>query len=181
MREPTIARNYAEALVVLARKANDLDGWGRLLDGVASAMRENATLRLFLESPRVDVKTKNLVIEKAFQGKLPVPFVRFLQAVVKRGRQMSIPQIAVEYGALVDSAVGRVHAAVTVSRATDDAERDRIAASLSTMLGKAVVPHVTVDPAILGGLIVKVGDTVMDGSVRRRLATLRQRMMHGAR
>ena len=181
MREPTIARNYAEALVVLARKANDLEGWGRLIDGVAGAMREDAKLRLFLESPRVDVKTKNAVILAAFGGKLPQPFVRFLQAVVKRGRQMILPQIAIEYGQLVDTAVGRVHAAVTVSRATDDAERDRIAASLSRTIGKTVVPHLTVDPTILGGIIVKVGDRVMDGSVRRRLATLRHRMVHGAR
>ena len=127
------------------------------------------------------MKTKNAIIAAAFAGRLPVPFVRFLQSVVKRGRQLILPQIAVEYGALVDAEVGRVHAAVTVSRTTDDAERDRIAASLSKTIGKTVVAHLSVDPAILGGIVVKVGERVMDGSVRRRLATLRQRMVHGAR
>ncbi|MBI2796237.1 MAG: ATP synthase F1 subunit delta [Gemmatimonadetes bacterium] len=181
MREPTIVRNYAETLVEIARRAGDLEGYGRMIDGVASAMRSDRTLRLFLESPGVDVGQKSEVIGKALAGRVPVPFVKYLQAVVRRRRQLLIPEIAVEYGLLVDAEVGRVHAAVTVSRATDDAERDRIAAALSRAIGKTVVPHLVVDPAILGGIVVKVGDTVMDGSVRRKLARLRQRMVHGTR
>jgi F-type H+-transporting ATPase subunit delta len=58
----------------------------------------------------------------------------------------------------------------------DAAETQRIAAQLSTVLGKTVVPHVSVNPAIMGGVVVKIGDTVMDGSVRRRLNVLAQRM-----
>ena len=181
MRDATIAKNYAEAYVVLARKANDLEGWGRLLDGMASAMKTDATFRRFLESPKVDAATKGRMLGHALEGKYPAPFVRFLQAVIKRGRQLLIPDIAIEFGKLVDDSVGRVHAAVTLARAVDDAERAGIAAALSAALGKTVVPHVLVDPAIIGGAIVRVGDRVRDGSVRRRLAILRQRMVHGGK
>jgi len=66
-----------------------------------------------------------------------------------------------------------VHANVTVARQPMDGETDAIAAQLTRVLGKKVVPHVTVNPAILGGLVVRVGDTVMDGSLRRRLHRLR--------
>jgi F-type H+-transporting ATPase subunit delta len=69
-----------------------------------------------------------------------------------------------------------VHARVTVSRETTDADVQAMAASLSKALGKSVVPHVTVNPKILGGVVVRVGDTVMDGSVKRRLEKLRGQM-----
>ena len=181
MREPTIAKNYAEALLALATKARDIEGWGRTLDAIADAMGRDVQLRRFLESPRVDAAKKNEILGKAFADKLPPVFVKYLQAVVRRRRQMVIPAIAIEYRLLVDQVVGRVHANVTIARDADDAERAMIAKRLSDVLGKDVVPHMTVDPGIIGGIVVRVGDRVMDGSVRRRLANLRQRMLYGAR
>ncbi|NUQ13051.1 MAG: F0F1 ATP synthase subunit delta [Gemmatimonadaceae bacterium] len=179
MRATTIARNYAEALLVLARKANDLDGWGLAIQGVVSAIESDARLRNFLAAPQVSAAQKNAVIGKAFTGKLPKDMVRFLQKVVMNRRQMLIPTIATEYGNLVDEATGRLHAQVTVSRETSDADRAMIAAQLSRAFAKTVVPHVSVNPVILGGVVVRVGDRVMDGSVRRRLKTLRARIVTG--
>ena len=66
MRDSTIARNYAETLLALARKAEDLRGWGKMIGDVASAMNENPTLRLFLESPRISAAQKSEVLGKAF-------------------------------------------------------------------------------------------------------------------
>lgn len=177
MREPTIARNYAETLLELAQRAGDLGGWGDMLDKIADAMESDRRLRVFLESPRVSAQKKNEVLQKAFGAQLPRNFVRFLQALVTHRRQMLIPVIANEYHDLVDRVEGRVHASVTVAREPDDADRQLITASLSRTLSKTVVPHFQVNPSILGGVIVRVGDTVLDGSVRRRLATLRARMM----
>jgi F-type H+-transporting ATPase subunit delta len=180
MRDHTIARNYAEALLALARKANDPHGWGQMLRQVADAVEQDTSLRLFLESPRVSASQKNEVLRKAFQDRTPRLFVRFLQQLVHNRRQMLIPEVAAEYFSLLDEAEGRVHAQVTVARVTDDAQRDTIARELSRVLGKQVVPHMTVNPAILGGVVVKVGDRVMDGSVRRRLASLRDRLVRGS-
>ena len=182
MRDATIARNYAEVLLALARKANnDLDGWGRMIADVADAMRTDARFRRFLESPRVSEDDKNAVLARAFAASAaPRNFVRFLHTLVNNRRQMLIPDVAVEYAKLVDEAEGRLHADVTVARASSPDEQRAIAAQLSRALGKQVVPHVRVNPAILGGVVVRVGDTVMDGSVRRRLATLRNRLV-GAR
>jgi F-type H+-transporting ATPase subunit delta len=176
MRETTIARNYAEALLVLARRANDLDGWGAIFNGVADSIRNDARLRNFLAAPQVTAAEKNAVIEKALAGSVPRTLMRYLQKLVSNRRQLLIPEIAVEYGNLVDESEGRVHAQVTVAREATETERAAIASHLSKAVGKRVVPHLAVNPAILGGVVVRIGDRVMDGSVRRRLATLRGRL-----
>lgn len=181
MRDTTIARNYAEVLLALARKANDVDGWGRTITEVADAVGGDVSLRHFLESPRVSAAQKKGIIAKAFADRVPTLFLRFLETLVDKGRQLLLPEIASEYRALVDETEGRVHARVTFARAVSDAERDAVAAGLSKTLGKQVVPHVVVDPAIVGGVVVRVGDRVMDGSVRRRLRLLRDRLVTGAK
>ena len=180
MREPTIAKNYAEALLSLAQKAQDTRGWGKMLTDIAAAVGTDVTLRRFLESPKVSVEQKNEILGRAFQDRVPRIMVRFLQTLVKNRRQMLIPAIATEYFKLLDQVENRVHADVTLAKEPDDAERKSLAVQLGKAMGKEVVPHVRVDPDILGGVIVKMGDTVMDGSVRRRLSTLRKRMLYGA-
>jgi F-type H+-transporting ATPase subunit delta len=178
MREPTVARNYAEALLELARrKSADVRAWEQLIDDVADATQNDRTWRLFLESPRVSAAEKNRILSRAFEGQLPLPFIRFLHALVKRRRQMLLPEIAREYHLLVDQAEGRLHANVTVAREADKSERRAISSELSRAFGKEIVSNFVVNPAILGGVVVRIGDTVLDGSVRRRLSILRARML----
>jgi F-type H+-transporting ATPase subunit delta len=177
VRATTIARNYAEALLALARKENDLDGWALAINGVVTAIESDARLGNFLAAPQVSAAQKNVVIGKAFAGQLPKMMVRFLQKLIQNRRQLLLSLIAAEYGNLVDETTGTVHAQVTVSREASDADRKMIAAQLSRAFAKTVVPHVSVNPTILGGVIVKVGDRVMDGSVRKRLKTLRARIV----
>ncbi len=177
MRDSTIARNYAETLLVLAGKADDLRGWGAMLNDVATGMEQSATLRLFLESPRVPATRKNEVLSAAFQDRMPRLLVRYLQSLVSHRRQMLIPEIARQYMSLVDERENRIHARVSVARETDADTQRMIAGQLSRMFGKDVVPHFSVDPSILGGVVVNVGDTVLDGSVRKRLSSLRRKML----
>jgi F-type H+-transporting ATPase subunit delta len=179
MRDTTIARNYAETLLSLARKAGDLRGWGGMITDVASAMQNDRRLRIFLESPRIDAAQKSQILAKAFQDRMPRLFVRYLQALIAHRRQMLIPVIAQEYLDLVDEVEGRMHANVTVAHEPDAETRSVVARELSRSFAKEVMPHFAVDPRILGGLVVRVGDTVLDGSVQRRLERLRNRMVTG--
>lgn len=180
MQEPTVSRNYAEVLASLAAEARDYEGWGALMSHVAEACSSDDTLRRFLESPRVTVAQKSKIIGDAFGKKMPAKLVRFLQAVVMHRRQHLLGEIAMEYLALVDEMTGRVHAQVQVAREVDSARQSAIAKQLGRITGKEVVPHFMVQPRIIGGLVVKIGDTVMDGSVARRLASLRQKMLGSA-
>jgi F-type H+-transporting ATPase subunit delta len=179
MRESTIARNYAGALLELANRAKDLRGWGTLIQSIADAMESDQKLRVFLETPRVDAATKKGILRRALADRAPSKFVRFVESVVSHRRQMLLPEIAQEYNDLVDQVENRVHANVTVAKEADEKTRKLIADRLSKVFDKTVVPHLTVDSRILGGLVVRVGDTVMDGSVRRKLSTLRNRMLSG--
>ncbi|HEY0243040.1 MAG TPA: F0F1 ATP synthase subunit delta [Gemmatimonadaceae bacterium] len=177
MRDTTIAKNYAEALIELARRAEDPSGWGKLMRDVANGVVADLTVQHFLESPKISAAQKNEVLFQAFGDRVPRHFLRFLQTLVRKRRQMLIPEISAEYDKLLDIHEDRVHANVTVARETSAADETRIAEQLSRVIGKTVVPHTKVNPAILGGVIVKIGDTVMDGSVRRRLARLRGRIV----
>ena len=177
MRDTTIARNYAQALLALARKADDLAAWGRMIDDVASAIERDDRLRRFLEAPQISADQKNAVLSKAFEDRAPRLFLRYLQRLVKNRRQMLIPEIATEYRDLVDEVEGRVHAQVTLAKPVDEEQRAVIARYLTDTLGRPVVPQVRINPNILGGIVVRIGDRVMDGSVRRRLGILRNRMI----
>lgn len=179
MRDTTIAKNYAEALIELARRADDPVGWGKLIRDVATGIQEDITVRHFLESPKISEAQKIEIFFQAFGDRVPRHFLRFLQTLVRKRRQMLIPIISSEYDKLLDVHEGRVHASVTVAQQASAVDEARIAEQLSRVVGKSVVPHMNVNPAILGGVIVRIGDTVMDGSVRRRLARLKSQMLAG--
>jgi F-type H+-transporting ATPase subunit delta len=177
MNNATIGRNYAETLLILAKRDGKAEEWGTLIESIASAMQEDQTLKTFLESPKLAASRKIEILKAALGERVPPLFLRFLETVVVKRRQMVIPEIAQEYRALIDVSEDRVHANVTVAREPAEGEKDALVKQLSRLFGKRVVPHISINPAILGGVIVKVGDTVMDGSVRRRLASLRSRML----
>ena len=176
MQDISVSRNYAEALLALATDANARDEWASLIHGVAGAIESDAVVKRFLQAPQVSAPQKRAIIAKGLEGKAPRTFVLFLEKLVSNRRQMLIPQIATAYTDLLDAAAGRVHARMTLAKPVSDAQRDAIAAALSKALKKTVVPHVHVNEQILGGIVVRVGDTVMDGSVKRRLAAVRSKM-----
>ena len=172
----TVARNYAETLLSLATAAGNTAEWGTMLRHVASAITQDLTLQRFLESPRIPAEHKTSMLKRALGDKVPRPFMVFLEKLVQNRRQSLIPIIADEYDTLLDATNGIVHARVTVARETSDDERNVIASRLSAAMGRNVIPHLQVDPSILGGVVVRVGDTVMDGSVRRKLGVLRRQI-----
>ncbi|MEO5799487.1 MAG: F0F1 ATP synthase subunit delta [Gemmatimonadales bacterium] len=175
MREVTIARNYAEALFALANKANAVEAWGDLMDATAGAM-STPSIEAVLMSPRVPKDRKVAIVLDAMKD-APKPFTLFLAAVIRRGRQLMLAPIADEYRALVDVKLSRVRAGVTVAREMDALARSVIVERLSKAIGKDVIAGFSTDPALLGGVVVRIGDRVYDGSVRKKLAVLRNKLL----
>lgn len=177
MRDETVARNYGETLFALAERHEGLDAFGRGMDLVASLLDQEPNFALFIETPRIDADSKKAVVRKVFEGELPKQLVNFLLVTIDKRRQRLLREIARSYRALVDEREGRAHVEVTVARALDDDTVELLARRLSALLGVTAIPHMRVKPEILGGVIVRTGDTIYDGSVRRRLDGMRRQLL----
>lgn len=173
MKSITVARNYAEALFAAG------DQFGEVLDAVAGAIQADERIAITLESPRVSKTAKGQILARALKGEAPVEFVRFLQAVVRRGRQGLLAEIAQEYQVLLDQKLDRVHAGVTLVDDADARMQKQVVERLTKALGREVRAYFRSDPRILGGVVVRVGDRIYDGSVRRRLTAIQRRMLTG--
>ncbi len=177
MRDETIARNYAEALFELAERHEGVEAYGTGVETVARLIDENDDFRRFLETPRIAVAQKKAVIRRVFGKTLPVKFVDFLLITLDKRRQRLLRAIAREYMGLMDQHLNRVHVEVTLARQFDEKSIVEMEKRLTVALGKTAIPHVRVKPGILGGAIFRTGDTIYDGSLRRRLEGIRRRLL----
>lgn len=176
MRPVSIARNYAEALFEVGERSRRTALYADMLEAVAGAISTSPRVQAVLMSPRIPKAAKSRLLAESLKD-APNEFVRFLQAVVKRGRQALFPAIATEYLALLDIKLNRVRAGVTLARTPDEALKKRIVEQLSAVMGKEVIARFEADPALLGGMVVRVGDRVFDGSLKRRMTVLRRRLL----
>lgn len=176
MSSGTISRNFASALFELADRQGKVELYGDLLETVAAAVLLTPEVKAVMMSPRVPKAKKVALLTEALP-EAPKAFLRFLEAVVRRGRQNLLGEMAEAYRELADIRFNRVRASVTLAHAPDDALAERIAAGLSRVFGKEVLPVFRTDPGVLGGAIVRVGDRVFDGSVKRKVAALRRQLL----
>jgi F-type H+-transporting ATPase subunit delta len=176
LRAETIARNYAEALFDLGERSGQTQRYAELIDAVAAAVETTPQVQAVLMSPRVPKSEKSRILGAALQD-VPRQFVLFLQALVKRGRQQVLGEIAAEYHSLLDIKFNRVRAGVTLARPADELLKKSIQDRLSQQLGKEVLATFAVDPEILGGAVVRVGERIHDGSIRRRATRLRRQLV----
>jgi F-type H+-transporting ATPase subunit delta len=180
VRSELIARNYAETLLDLADRnggAAAMDQFAAALDEVAGLVQSDPRVRQFLETPRVPAAEKKRALRAALAGRAPELFLRFVSVLVDKRRQTLLPEIAQAFRGLVDERMGRVRVQVAISHLPDEALQAEIGNALALRLGRTVIPTFTVDPELLGGMVVQVGDEILDGSVRSSAARLRRAMM----
>ena len=176
MREDTVARNYAETLFELADRHEGVEAFGAAVDSLATLM-DDRTAREFLVTPRVSAADKKAALARTLEDRVPPMLLRFLQVVIDKGRQRLLPAIAAVYQEMLDRHLGRRHMEVTVARPLSEGDTEHLAGKLATATGATVIPHVKVRPSIVGGIVIREGDTVYDGSVKRQLDAMRRRLM----
>jgi F-type H+-transporting ATPase subunit delta len=181
MRHRRAAVSYAKALFALAKERNQTELVGRELGDLAATFESDVDLRDFFARPWTPATVKRTVATEVAQrsglSKLTSDFVAL---VAGRGRTDHIEAIAEKYRKLLDENLGRVRASVRTAVALTDEER----AILSTKIGQVrrsqqVVLEETVDPRMLGGLIVESGGVVLDGSLEGQLERMRHRLASG--
>jgi len=169
------SRRYAEAIFGLAAEDNSYDAWAADLDRLA-ALLEVPVVEKALSSPAVPVAQKLAAIAAEAPGLRPQTN-NLVRLLLHRERLDLLPEIAASYHELLNRARGIAVAHVTTAVPLDEASRAQLAARLQHYVGQKIEMQTTVDPSILGGVIARVGDTLLDGSVRGRLETLRRRLM----
>lgn len=180
MNASIVARNYADTLFALAQRhggAPTMHAYGEALEEIAVLLEREPRVRQFLETPRVSAEAKKEALRRSLAGRAPELFVRFVMVLIDKRRQGELRAIAAAFADRVDRALGRVRVRVTLAREPDAAAAAEIRGALERKLGATIVPSFGVDPSLLGGIVVRMGDEVLDGSVRRRAADLRRRML----
>ncbi len=166
------ALRFAEAAFAVARDTNTLDAWLEALDQ-ASSLYDNHAAGLFLTSP-VEPAEKKIGVLAQLLPSVSADVHRFLAILARRDRLELVPEIAMHFRRLLNEHRGIAVAQVTTAIPIDERQKAVIASRLGRRFGKTVVLEPRVDPAILGGVIAQIGDTVIDSSIRGRLERLRR-------
>jgi F-type H+-transporting ATPase subunit delta len=183
IREPSgnkarLARVYAEALLAAAAKAGNADAVGGELATLANDLvAQNGSIQAFFTSAAVSRKSKLPAIEAAFANRTSPLIQQFLGVLTLNGRLGLIREISQAYAKIQDTLAGRVRVKVTSSTPLSEDQTANLSRTLSESLNKTPLLTTLVDPELLGGLVVQVGDRVYDSSVRTRLETLRNHLL----
>ncbi len=174
MRPSATARRYAEAAFDVARQDGDIEGWLSDLRTATGILQSQAAAQYF-KDPSVAIEHKMQALEQRF-GDLRPHALNLLRVLVTRHRLHLLPAILAEFEDLEREARGILEADITVARELDENERARISVQLDELTGRSVEVRTHVDPQILGGVVIRIGDRLIDTSIAGRLQRLRQEM-----
>lgn len=172
---------YAEALAEAAAAHGAVEDVGRELAALAREWRADPSLRAFFLSGAIRRDTKAATIERVFRGRASDLFADFLQVLLRRNRLFTLLDAAHAFELILDGKLGRVPVTLTTATALEADDLSAWSHRLAAAIGRTPVLKHVVRPGIIGGAIVRVGDTVADGSIRRRLSELRNRIAGAGR
>ncbi len=177
MRIELAAKRYAQAAFAVALERGDPDRWLDNLDDLSDLVSQ-AEASAILQSDRVPEAEKDRLLKAALPDVDPA-VLNLARLLVAKRRIRLAPQVREEFGDLLDAHEGRARAVVTTAVPLTAEQEKRAAQRLSQITGKTVSVEQVVDPSILGGMIARVGDTLIDGSTRSRLVSLRKNLQGG--
>ena len=176
----SIARRYAKALFEIGEETDTLDALAGELDDIAAALKESDELANLLGSPVASARLRKEVFagiaEKLGTGEIVGNLVRLL---IDRNRMGVYPDLARVFRMLVDEARGQLRGELLSARPLTETQIEAIKTKLGNLTGKEVVLEVHERPELIGGIVARVGNTVFDGSVAKRLESLERSMTQG--
>ena len=179
-RRESAARRYAEAAFSVATRDDTVEAWRSELDSAATIVAEERIGRA-LANPSIPLDARLATAQETFGRLVGRQTLNLIGLMLRRGRIQELPRLAAEFRRLDDQRQGITHATATSASALTADEVRALTKRLEQETGGRVQLDVEVDPSLLGGLVVRVGDRLIDGSVRSRLERLRNQLVSGAR
>jgi F-type H+-transporting ATPase subunit delta len=173
----TIARPYAEAAFKLALENRNLAGWSDMLSLLAGVVEDDA-IASRISDPNIDDRALESLLLGVFGDKLDGQGRNFLQVLIQNKRLMLLPQIREQYEELRREHEGVVEATIVSALPMDDAQTGMLVAALEAKQGRKVTARVEIDPELIGGVRIVVGDKVIDATVRGRLDAMAAALAH---
>jgi len=164
----TLARPYAEAVFRMAQGENDLAGWSSRLQSLALIVSDAQVARLIADPAVAADRVAGLIVEVAGSD-LGERGSNFVKVTAENDRLSLLPEIGAQFEALKANAEGTLEATITSAQELTQAQLDELVAGLKARFNRAVNVQVAVDPELIGGAVIAIGDQVIDGSVKGRL------------
>ena len=167
----TIARPYAQAAFDFAKQKGELKSWSALLTTAAAAAGD-AQVAALIDNPQLTANQLLELMRALTEDAAGQPGQNFMRLLIEEHRLTVLPEIAEQFEQLRAEEEKSVDVEVSSAFALDEAHQQKITAALKARLGRDIRLHCTVDPALVGGAVIRAGDQVIDASVRTRLAEM---------
>ena len=174
MRDRKVATRYAEALLDTSRDAGVLDVVAESFSAVLGAVKDNHTLRIFMDSPQVRTEEKKELLERVFGGKIEPVLLTFFYLLIDKHRIENIRDIGEVFAELVEDEQGYLRAQVVTAITMPDDLAAALKGKLADHTGKKIILEKKTDAAVIGGVCVTLGDKILDSTVRTNLNLLRK-------
>ena len=174
--DPAVAHVYAEAFLAAAHKTDAPDAVFEQADSIHRCFREDTRLRRFLESPRITKEEKHAVVDRVFRGRVEPILLNFIQVMLRNNRIENLDETLRLVGEMVEEERGIIPSTVTTAVPLNEAQRDMLRQTMESRLGLRFDVRYRVDSNILGGVVFKYRDRLIDGSLRFDLDKLHDRL-----
>ncbi|BAU22694.1 ATP synthase F1 subunit delta [Caldimicrobium thiodismutans] len=180
MRAVATALKYAKGLFIAAKELNKVKEFGEELENLATGLKGYPEILQALQSPIYPPDIKQEILQEILSYfKVDPEIERFLKLLVERRRIQFLEEIVAMYQALLDEELGRARGEVITAFPISDDERVELERALQTLLKKEVILEAKVDPEIIGGVKVKVGDYILDGTLKSQLEKFKEIIIKG--
>jgi len=174
MRDRKVATRYAEALLETAKDRGVLPAVAESFAGLLAAVKDNHTLRIFMDSPQVPTAEKKGLLKKVFGDKIEPVLLNFFYLLIDKHRIENTRDIGEVFAELVEDEQGFLRARVVTAITLPDDMAAALTGKLADHTGKKIILEKKTDPAVIGGVCVTLGDKILDGTVRTNLNLLRK-------
>jgi len=176
-RSNVFAYAYARSVLDLANAKNQAEQVGAELGEIRQLLIENSAFASFLQNPAVGSEQRIAAVKRIFAGRVNPLVLNLMGVMNEKGRLGSLGEVCDAYDELLEQQLGKIEVDVTVARRLGPEELEDVRRRISAAMKRDAVVHQYVDESIIGGIIIRVQDQLIDGSVKKQLETLRRKML----